>query len=68
MTHRFDENTKIIVVEGPIAAGKSAFAKSLAEDLVMLRMPEVKIDAVYINDYSYDLRKLDLQLPAPTRS
>jgi NADH dehydrogenase (ubiquinone) 1 alpha subcomplex subunit 10 len=67
-THRFDENTKIIVVEGPIAAGKSAFAKSLAEDLDMLHMPEVTMDALYINDYGYDLRKLDPQLPAPARS
>jgi NADH dehydrogenase (ubiquinone) 1 alpha subcomplex subunit 10 len=67
-SHRFDENTKIIVIEVPIVAGKSAFAKSLAEDLDMLHMPEVTIDAVYINDYSYDFRKLDPQLPAPTRS
>jgi NADH dehydrogenase (ubiquinone) 1 alpha subcomplex subunit 10 len=67
-THRFDENTKIIVVEGPIAAGKSAFAKSLAEDLDMLHMPEVTMDDLYINSYGYDLRKLDPQLPAPARS
>lgn len=67
-THRFDENTKIIVVEGPIAAGKSAFAKSLAEDLDMLHMPEVTMDELYINSYGYDLRKLDPQLPAPARS
>lgn len=67
-THRFDENTKIIVVEGPIAAGKSAFAKSLAEDLDMLHMPEVTMDDLYINSYGYDLRKLDPELPAAARS
>lgn len=26
-THRFDENTKVVVVDGPIAAGKAKFAK-----------------------------------------
>lgn len=67
-THRFDENTKIIVVEGPIAAGKTAFAKSLAEDLDMLHMPEVTMDNLYINSYGYDLRKLDPKLPPGTRS
>lgn len=67
-THRFDENSKIIVVEGPIAAGKSAFAKSLAEDLDMLHMPEVTMDNLYINSYGYDLRKLDPELPVSARS
>ena len=67
-THRFDENTKIIVVEGPIAAGKSKFAKSLAEDLDMLHMPEVTMDDYYINSYGYDMRKLDPQLPPSARS
>lgn len=67
-THRFDENTKIIVVEGPIAAGKTAFAKSLAEDLDMLHMPEITMDDLYINSYGYDLRKLDPQLPASAKS
>jgi NADH dehydrogenase (ubiquinone) 1 alpha subcomplex subunit 10 len=67
-THRFGENTKIVVVEGPIAAGKSAFAKSLAEDLDMLHMPEVTMDNFYISSYGYDLRKLDPQLPVQARS
>ena len=67
-THRFDENTKIIAVEGPVAAGKSKFAKSLAEDLDMLHLPEVTMDDYYINSYGYDLRKLDPQLPPSARS
>ena len=67
-THRFDENTKIIVVEGQVATGKSKFAKSLAEDLDMLHMPEVTMDDYYINSYGYDLRKLDPQLPPSARS
>lgn len=67
-THRFDENSKIIVVEGPIAAGKTAFAKNLAEDLDMLHLPEVTMDAHYINAYGYDMRQLDSQLPKVARS
>ena len=26
-THRFDENSKILVVDGPVAVGKTKFAK-----------------------------------------
>lgn len=40
-TKRFDENSKLIVIEGPIAAGKSKFAKELADELEMLYMPAV---------------------------
>lgn len=40
-TKRLDENSKVIVVEGPIAAGKSKFAKELADELEMLYLPEV---------------------------
>lgn len=65
---RFDENSKIIVVEGPIAAGKSAFAKQLADDLDMLYMPEANLDMVYINDYGFDLKSLDNQLPERCKS
>ncbi|EFA02878.1 NADH dehydrogenase [ubiquinone] 1 alpha subcomplex subunit 10, mitochondrial [Tribolium castaneum] len=67
-TSRLDENSKIVVVEGPVAAGKSKFAKELAEELDMLYMPEANLDMVYINDYGYDLRQLDEQLPESCRS
>ena len=33
---RFDENSKLIVVDGPPAAGKGALAKLLAEELDMV--------------------------------
>ncbi|XP_044255747.1 NADH dehydrogenase [ubiquinone] 1 alpha subcomplex subunit 10, mitochondrial [Tribolium madens] len=67
-TSRLDENSKIVVVEGPVAAGKSKFAKELAEELDMLYMPEANLDMVYINEYGYDLRQLDEQLPESCRS
>lgn len=67
-THRFDENSKIVVVDGPVAAGKTAFAKSLAEELDMFYMPEANMDMYYINDYGYDLRREDPKLPESLKS
>lgn len=63
-THRFDENSKIIVVDGPVAAGKTAFAKEIAEDLDMLYVPQASMEMIYINDYGFDMRTLDSQMPA----
>jgi len=65
---RFDENSKVICVEGPIAAGKSKFAQELAEELDMQYYPAVDLDLIYINSYGYDMRKLDPQLPPSCRS
>lgn len=56
------------MVEGPIAAGKTEFAKKLADDLDMYYMPQATMDDIYINDYGYDLRDLDEQLPPGARS
>lgn len=67
-TSRFDENSKIIVVDGAVAAGKSAFAKELAEELDMLYMPEGKMDAIYVNPYGFDMRQIDHKLPKSVRS
>lgn len=64
----FTFNFQVIVVEGPVAAGKSALAKELAEELDMLYVPGVTMDLIYINSYGYDLRQLDPQLPPRTRS
>ncbi|XP_031626232.1 NADH dehydrogenase [ubiquinone] 1 alpha subcomplex subunit 10, mitochondrial [Contarinia nasturtii] len=62
-THRFDDNTKLILVEGPLASGKTEFAKKLAADLDMHYIPQATMDDVYLNDYGYDLRELDHLLP-----
>ena len=67
-TKRLDENSKVITVEGPIAAGKSQFAKELADELEMIYMPAPTMDYIYINPYGYDLRKLDPKLPVNCRS
>ncbi|XP_037796182.1 NADH dehydrogenase [ubiquinone] 1 alpha subcomplex subunit 10, mitochondrial-like [Penaeus monodon] len=67
-THRFDENSKIIVVDGPIAAGKTKFAKEVAEELDMLFVPGANMDMVYINSYGYDMRQLDSEMPDAAKS
>nr|CAH7712942.1 unnamed protein product [Callosobruchus chinensis] len=65
---RFDDNSQILVVEGPLASGKSKFAKQLAAELDMLYLPEANLDMMYINEYGFDLRKLDAVLPETTWS
>lgn len=67
-TKRFDENSKIIVVEGPIGAGKTKFAKELAEELEMCYVPDANMDMFYINPYGYDMRQLDPDMPKKVKS
>ncbi|XP_065353098.1 NADH dehydrogenase [ubiquinone] 1 alpha subcomplex subunit 10, mitochondrial [Cloeon dipterum] len=67
-TGRMDENSKIVVVEGPIGSGKTAAAKKLAEELDMLYVPDGNLDMHYVNSYGFDTRTLDEQLPASCQS
>lgn len=67
-THRFDENSKVVVVEGPVAVGKTQFAAALAEDLGMKHFPEANMDFHYIRPNGCDLRMFDDQIPEDTRT
>ena len=58
MIERFDENTKVITIEGLPAVGKSKFAKQLAEELEMHYVPPPTFDTIWINPYGDDYRKL----------
>ncbi|XP_037085578.1 NADH dehydrogenase [ubiquinone] 1 alpha subcomplex subunit 10, mitochondrial-like [Pollicipes pollicipes] len=60
---RWDENTRLIVVDGPIASGKEEVARALADEFEMQYMPPASADLMYINDYGYDLRQLNERLP-----
>nr|CAG4651801.1 EOG090X05NZ [Triops cancriformis] len=62
-TARFDANSKLIVVEGPPAAGKGAFAKELAEDLDMLYVPTATMDMEYVTETGVNLRQYDHLMP-----
>ncbi len=56
-TLRFDENTKVVVVEGAHAVGRNNFAKELAEELGMKHFPRVTMDMLYKSPYGeIDLR------------
>lgn len=68
VTHRFDENSKIVVIDGPPTGNKDRFAKELADELDMLYIPGASLDAVYVNEYGYDLRQLNPQMPFSCRS
>lgn len=61
--YRWDENTKVIVVEGNIASGKTTFAKKLADELGMKYVPEPSFEDMYIDRYGYDYRLLNWRLP-----
>lgn len=59
---------QVIVVDGPIASGKSAVAKALADELDMLYVPDVTMDKMYVNDYGFDMRTLNSTLPHMARA
>ncbi|XP_039301857.1 NADH dehydrogenase [ubiquinone] 1 alpha subcomplex subunit 10, mitochondrial [Solenopsis invicta] len=68
MVDRCDENSKVIVVEGPIAVGKSKVAAKLAEEFEMVYLPPPTFDEFYINPYGYDIRTLDDRLSISAQS
>eukprot|EP00092_Neocalanus_flemingeri_P033038 GFUD01035932.1.p1 GENE.GFUD01035932.1~~GFUD01035932.1.p1 ORF type:complete len:450 (-),score=126.34 GFUD01035932.1:127-1476(-) len=61
-TKRFTDNSKLLVVEGPPALGKTEFAKALADELDMKFVPGFTMEDFYINSYGYDLRELDYKI------
>jgi len=65
---RIDDNSKIILVEGPIASGKTKLAQQLAKDLDMHFLPGPTMDRYFINSYGYDMRKVDHLLPENART
>lgn len=68
MVGRCDENTKVIVIEGPVAAGKGNVGAKIAEEFEMAYLPPPSFDDVYITPYGYDLRTLDDRLSPSSQS
>ncbi|KAL3831260.1 hypothetical protein ACJMK2_023034 [Sinanodonta woodiana] len=61
---RFNDNTKVIVVEGNIGVGKTEFAKKIAEMFDMRYFPDIQMDDLFTIPWNgFDLRELDEQLP-----
>ena len=65
---RFDDNTKLIVVEGPPAIGKGELCKKLAHEFDMLYVPQSVPEDYYVHRFNFDLRTLDDKLPESFRS
>ncbi|XP_068986231.1 NADH dehydrogenase [ubiquinone] 1 alpha subcomplex subunit 10, mitochondrial [Bombus flavifrons] len=61
-TLRYDENTKLIVVDGPPAVGKSKLCEQIAKEFGLLYMPPPVFDEMYINYYGFDVRSLNPKL------
>jgi len=58
-TKRFNDNSKLVVVDGPPALGKTEVAKALAEEFDMKFVPGWTMENFYVNSYGFDLRELD---------
>ncbi|XP_078041285.1 NADH dehydrogenase (ubiquinone) subunit ND-42 [Augochlora pura] len=68
MVYRFDENTRLVVVDGPPAVGKTKVCEKLAAAFGMLYMPPPVHEQLYINQHGFDRRTLDPQLPLNMQS
>lgn len=64
---KFNENTKLIQIEGNINAGKQDFAHKLAKQLGMHVLGPIDIDRYYVNNHGYDYRALNPLLPERLR-
>jgi len=61
-TTRWDENTKVIVVDGAHAVGKTQFAKEIAEEFDMKVFAYPRISDHFINYYGDDLNDYSVYL------
>ena len=60
---RWDENSVVIAIEGPMAVGKEAFGAKLADLLGMRFYGEATVEPLYLREDGYDLRLLNFRLP-----
>ncbi|XP_065317073.1 NADH dehydrogenase [ubiquinone] 1 alpha subcomplex subunit 10, mitochondrial-like isoform X2 [Gordionus sp. m RMFG-2023] len=65
---RWDENSKLIVVDGNIGSGKSEFAHNLAKAMGMKFYKKVSLDMLYIDEYGFDQRVLNTFLLTPRKN
>lgn len=63
MVYRFDDNTRLLVVDGPPAMGKTKVCEKIAAEFGLLYMPPPTHDQLYVDRYGYDFRTADPMLP-----
>ncbi|XP_031829687.1 NADH dehydrogenase (ubiquinone) subunit ND-42 [Nomia melanderi] len=69
MTYRFDENTRIVTVDGPPAIGKTKLCEYLAKEFGLLYMPPPShLEDLCFTPTGFDKRELDPKLPPILRS
>ena len=61
---RFDDNTKIILIDGNLGVGKSWFGKQIADEFGMKFVPDLKDQEIFLTGEGFDLRCLNERLPA----
>ena len=59
---RFNENSKVIVVEGNIGVGKNEFAKQLAHNFDLKYVPGVTEDDIFVTGEGFDVRSVDFAI------
>lgn len=64
---RFDDNTKIILIEGNLAVGKSTVGQMIAKEFDMKFIPDIRDSQVFVAGEGFDKRTLNEQLPPRAR-
>lgn len=60
---RFNENSKVVVIEGNVGVGKHDFAKKLAHNFDLKYIPGITEDDVFRGNNNFDIRSADICLP-----
>ncbi|ESO89745.1 hypothetical protein LOTGIDRAFT_95085, partial [Lottia gigantea] len=66
-TKRMDENSKVVVIDGPLGVGKTALANKLAQEFDLKYIPDVTDKEVFISLSGYDTKPLDEYMPVSSR-